>query len=188
MRFFSIKMNDKGNYLALYCSILLISGICFGSYLYTISNDWLIHICSKLFFINIPECSNDFNFYIISTSLYIVVSLVCSTSFIGIIMNGFFIFTKGIQIIISLIFIFFTYDITLMLFIFIIIPQLLIELLFVLMITMICSKLSLNTFMVSFVVSDNFKPSKIIHYLLDYTIVILVLMCLSMAFRVYLIG
>lgn len=188
MRFFSIKLLDKRNYLLLYCTILFLSGIVFGSYLYTVSNDWLIHMFSKLIFINIADYTNDLSFYMICTSIYIVCSIICSTSFIGIIMNGFFIFSKAIQIIFSMMFIFFNIEITTSVFILVILPQVLIEVLFVFVLTIICSKLSINTFMVSFIVKDNFKLSHIVHYLLDYTIVILVLVVISMAFRVYVIG
>lgn len=188
MRFFSIKMGDKGNYLALYCTVMLIFGIIFGTYLFYHCNDWLLHNASNLFFIKNNDFINDYNFYIISTSLFIILSLICSTSFLGIIFNGFLIYTKGIQITFSLLYLIQNIKINFSTFTFIVLPQLIIEIFFIYIIGLICSKLAVNTFMVSFIVKDNFKPTKIMNYLLDYIIVILIILALSMAFRVYIIG
>lgn len=188
MRFFTIKMNDQRKYILLYCSILFFSSILFGSYLYFNTSDWLHIYATKLFFINGIDYTDYYDLYIISTSLFIVLSIICSTSFIGVFMNGFIIYTKGIQIIFSLLYVFLTFDISFSIFILQILPQLVLEILLIYVIAIICSKLSINTFLITFILKDNFKKSKIINYLLDYIILILILLFFSMSFRVYIIG
>ena len=52
-------------------------------------------------------------------------------------------------------------------------------------ISLIFLRLSLNTFTTSFVTKEVFNSRKIINYILDYLIVILIIVTISMAFKVY---
>ena len=65
------------------------------------------------------------------------------------------------------------------------IPQLFIELLLTYVISIISLRLSLNCFTITFITREVFNSRKIINYILDYVIVILIIVTLSMAFKVY---
>ena len=61
-------------------------------------------------------------------------------------------------------------------------PQLIIELALTYIISII---LSINCFTISFLTTEVFNSRKIINYILDYVIIILIIVTLSMAFKVY---
>lgn len=65
------------------------------------------------------------------------------------------------------------------------IPQMLIELILVYVISIISLRLSLNCLTISFITREVFNSRKIINYILDYVIIILIIVTISMAFKVY---
>ena len=64
-------------------------------------------------------------------------------------------------------------------------PQLILELALLYVISIIAIRLSLNCFTISFLTTEVFNSRKIINYILDYIIIILIIVSLSMAFKVY---
>ncbi|EEO34106.2 hypothetical protein MBAG_03058 [Coprobacillus sp. D7] len=64
-------------------------------------------------------------------------------------------------------------------------PQLIIELALTYIISIISIRLSINCFTISFLTTEVFNSRKIINYILDYVIIILIIVTLSMAFKVY---
>ena len=68
---------------------------------------------------------------------------------------------------------------------FIFFPQLILELALLYVISIIAIRLSLNCFTISFLTTEVFNSRKIINYILDYIIIILIIVSLSMAFKVY---
>ncbi|MFV0395310.1 MAG: hypothetical protein ACK5LC_13100 [Coprobacillaceae bacterium] len=162
-------------------------GIIFGSIYYFYGWSSIVETLRKLFFISREAHVNDYNLYILITSIYILGSLFVSTSFLGIIFNSFIIFTKSMQISIATIYLFGEMQLSAAEIFTCYLPQMIIEVILIYVISIITLKLSLNSFMVSFVVQDNFNSKKIINYILDYLIIIMVILTVSMLFRVYLI-
>ena len=187
MSFLYKKINDKKNFIHLFITILFSCGFLFGFIYYKNGNQMIVETMSKLFFINKEGYTNDYYFYIYLTFFYIIISIVCSTSYLGILFVSFIIFTKGMHLLIGTTYLLAVVQIPIMSIVTVYLPQLLMELLLVYVISVISIKLSINSFMISFVIHDNFHIKKVLNYILDYLIVILVLLILSMVFRIYLI-
>lgn len=187
MSFFNTKFKSKKVLINVFAMSLFIFGFIFGCVYYFYGTEIILDPLSKLFFVNKEGFTNDYNFYIAMTSLYIILALFISTSFLGAIFNSFIIFTKAMHIAVSSMYIFCQVQIPAVNIFTCYLPQLLIELALIYVISIISLKLSMNSFMVSFIVSDNFNSRKIINYILDYLIVILIILTISMLFRVYLI-
>ena len=156
----------------IFSAILFVFGILFGIIYYFYGNEALLNLCKYIFFFKDNEATNNYNLYITITSFYIFLSLIISTSFLGTIFNSFVIFTKGMQLSIASIFYFTlnTFDASMLFLGFF--PQLIIE-------------LALTYITISFLTTEVFNSRKIINYILDYVIIILIIVTLSMAFKVY---
>ncbi|WP_027088982.1 hypothetical protein [Thomasclavelia saccharogumia] len=169
----------------LFSVVLLSCGIIFGIIYYFYGSENLIDFCKYLFFYKDNEVTNNYNIYMTITGIYIFLSLFISTSFLGMFFNSFIIFTKGMQFTIATIFYFTLNDFSISMFFLGYIPQLFIELLLTYVISIISLRLSLNCFTITFITREVFNSRKIINYILDYVIVILIIVTLSMAFKVY---
>lgn len=169
----------------IFSAILFLFGILFGIIYYFYGNEALLNLCKYIFFFKDNEATNNYNLYITITSFYIFLSLIISTSFLGTIFNSFVIFTKGMQLSIASIFYFTlnTFDASMLFLGFF--PQLIIELALTYIISIISIRLSINCFTISFLTTEVFNSRKIINYILDYVIIILIIVTLSMAFKVY---
>ena len=168
----------------IFSAILFVFGILFGIIYYFYGNEALLNLCKYIFFFKDNEATNNYNLYITITSFYIFLSLIISTS-LGTIFNSFVIFTKGMQLSIASIFYFTlnTFDASMLFLGFF--PQLIIELALTYIISIISIRLSINCFTISFLTTEVFNSRKIINYILDYVIIILIIVTLSMAFKVY---
>ena len=140
----------------IFSAILFVFGILFGIIYYFYGNEALLNLCKYIFFFKDNEATNNYNLYITITSFYIFLSLIISTSFLGTIFNSLGFF-----------------------------PQLIIELALTYIISIISIRLSINCFTISFLTTEVFNSRKIINYILDYVIIILIIVTLSMAFKVY---
>lgn len=187
MSFFKLRFKDKRSLITTFAIAMFIFGTIFGSIYYFYGTESMITMFSKLFFTKKEGFTNDYNFYIITTSSYILIALLVSTSFLGAIFNSFIIFTKAMHIAVSTLYLFCKIQISIGDMFLCYLPQLLIEIILLYVISIITLKLSINTFMISFTVNDTFNSKKIINYILDYLIVILIILSISMLFRVYLI-
>lgn len=187
MSFFKAKFRSKKALIHIFAFSLFIFGVIFGSIYYFYGWSSIIETLEKLFFYSREGHINDYNFYILITSIYILSSLFVSTSFLGMIFNSFVIFTKSMQISIATIYLFGEVQISAAEIFTCYLPQLIIEVILIYVISIITLKLSMNSFMVSFIVEDNFNSKKIINYILDYLIIIMIILTVSMLFRVYLI-
>lgn len=187
MNFFKLKFKNKKTLINTFAISVFVFGVVFGSFYYFYGTKDIIGLFSKLFFVKNEGITNDYNFYILSTSIYILVALLLSTSFLGSLFNSFIIFTKAMHIIIASIYMFSNVQIHIIDIFICYLPQLLIELILVYVISIITLKLSINSFMISFTVNDTYNFKKIINYVLDYLIIILIILSVSMLFRVYLI-
>ena len=165
--------------------ILLGCGIIFGIIYYFYGSESLIDMCKYIFFYKDNEITNNYNLYMIITGVYIFLSLLISTSFLGIIFNSFIIFSKGMQFTLATIFYFTLNDFSISMFFLGYIPQLLIELILIYVISIISFRLSLNCLTITFIPRAVFNSRKIINYILDYVIIILIIVTISMAFKVY---
>lgn len=187
MSFFQRTINDKKNFIHLFVFILFLCGFLFGFIYYDKGSKLIVSAMSELFFISKKGHTNDYNYYIFIISLYIVVSILCSTSYLGIVFVSFIIFSRGMHILIGSIHLLSVVQIPIMSIVTVYLPQLIIELLITYVISIISIKLSINSFMIAFVLHDNYHIKKVLNYVLDYLIVILILLTVSMLFRVYLI-
>lgn len=187
MGFFNRKFKGKRALTNIFAISLFIFGFIFGCIYYFYGDKDIIGMFGKLFFVNKEGYSNDYDFYILVTSIYIAVSLFVSTSFVGTLFDSFIIFTKGMHISIGTIFLFNDIHISVSDAFLSYFPQLLLEVVIIYVISIITLRLSINSFRVSFIINDNFNTKKIINYILDYLIIILILLTLTMLFRVYLI-
>ena len=157
--------------------VLLGCGIIFGIIYYFYGSENLINLCKYIFFYKDNEITNNYNLYMTITGVYIFLSLFISTSFI--------IFSKGIQLTLATIFYFTLNEFSMGMFFLGYIPQMLIELILVYVISIISLRLSLNCLTISFITREVFNSRKIINYILDYVIIILIIVTISMAFKVY---
>lgn len=187
MGFFKAKFKGKKAVIHIFAVSLFIFGVIFGSIYYFYGWPSIIDVLGKLFFVNREGVPNDYSLYILTTSIYILGSLFVSTSFLGVFFNSFIIFTKSMQISIATIYLFGEMQLSAAEIFTCYVPQLLIEVILIYVISIITLKLSMNSFMVSFIVQDNFNSKKIINYILDYLIIIMIILTASMLFRVYLI-
>lgn len=169
----------------LFSFVLLICGIIFGIIYYFYGSESLIDLCKYIFFYKDNEITNNYNLYMTITGIYIFLSLIISTSFLGIFFNSFIIFTKGMQFTLATIFYFTLNDFKIGMFFLGYIPQLFIELILTYVISIISLRLSLNCLTITFITREVFNSRKIINYILDYVIIILIIVTLSMAFKVY---
>ncbi|WP_279006665.1 hypothetical protein, partial [Thomasclavelia cocleata] len=165
--------------------VLLGCGIIFGIIYYFYGSENLINLCKYIFFYKDNEITNNYNLYMTITGVYIFLSLFISTSFLGIFFNSFIIFSKGIQLTLATIFYFTLNEFSMGMFFLGYIPQMLIELILVYVISIISLRLSLNCLTISFITREVFNSRKIINYILDYVIIILIIVTISMAFKVY---
>lgn len=169
----------------IFAAIIFVSGILFGIIYYFYGDKKLVGLCQYMFFFKDNETTNNYSLYMTITSFYIFLSLIISTSFLGTILNSFVVFTKGMQITIASIFYFTlnTFNASMLFLGFF--PQLIIELLLTYIISIISIRLSINCFTITFLTTEVFNSRKIINYILDYVIIILIIVSLSMAFKVY---
>ncbi|WP_249030375.1 stage II sporulation protein M [Tannockella kyphosi] len=183
-----IRFISKGlNHIVfVYSLTLFVFGFLFGVYFYTRSNNLLPDLFGQLFYISGEVYIDNQNTYILISFFYYFLSFLASTSYMGVLLNSFIIYSKGIQVSFS-IYNLFINGLSFELFILGVLPQILLEIVIVLIVSMLCLSLSVNVFKVSFVSHDIFKGSIIINYFLDYFIVILLLFILSIISRVYLV-
>lgn len=177
--------NSEKSLINIYSTLLFTFGGLFGVIYYFYGNEVIVNSCQNIFFYQDNSVTNDYNIYLIITSTYIFLSLLISTSFLGVIFNSFVIFSKGMQLIIGSVFYFTLNSFNLSMLFFVFLPQLFIELTLTYVISIISIKLSINCFTISFLTSEVFNSHKIINYILDYVIIILIIVTLSMAFKVY---
>lgn len=170
-----------------FTAILFISGLLFGIVFYFYGNQAFVQLNKYIFFYKDNTTTNNYNLYLTITSLYILLSLIISTSFLGVILNSFVIFSKGMQIAIATIYYFTLNEFSASMLFFSFFPQLILELALLYVISIIAIRLSLNCFTISFLTTEVFNCRKIINYILDYIIIILIIVSLSMAFKVYLL-
>jgi hypothetical protein len=185
MSFFKARFKGKKGIIHIFAITIFICGIIFGCFYYFYGYSAIIDILEKLFFYRRKGYTNDYNLYILITSIYILGSLFVSTSFLGILFNSFIIFTKSMQISIATIYLFSKVHLTVIEIFTCYIPQVLIEIVLLYMISIITLKLSMNSFMISFIIEDTFNSKKIINYILDYLIIIMIILTVSMLFKVY---
>ena len=185
MGFLKQRFHSRRALIHIFAISMFICGLIFGAIYYFYGLPSIIDMGNTVFFYNLEGHTNDYNLYIIMTSVYIIASLLVSTSFIGCFLNSFIIFTKSMQISIGTIYLFAHVHIQAAEIFTCYVPQLLIEIVLMYIISIITLKLSLNSFMVAFVIRDNFNSKKIINYILDYIMIILILLTASMLFRVY---
>ena len=165
--------------------VLLVCGMLFGIIYNFYGNDNLIEFCKYLFFCKGNNTTNNYDLYLIITGIYIFLSLLMSTSFLGLFFNSFIIFSKGMLFTLASIFYFTLNNFDINMFLLGYVPQLIIELILMYVISIISLRLSLNTFTTSFITKEVFNSRKIINNILDYLIVILIIITISMAFKVY---
>lgn len=165
--------------------VLISCGIIFGIVYYFYGNENLINYCKYILFYKDNEITNNYNLYMAITGIYIFLSLLISTSFLGIFFNSFIIFTKGMQFILATISYFSLNELSAGMFFLAYIPQIFIELILAYVISIISLRLSLNCLTITFITREVFNSRKIINYILDYIILILIIVTISMAFKVY---
>lgn len=187
MSFFKAKFRSKKALIHIFAGSLFVCGVIFGSFYYFYGWPSIVTSMEKIFFVNREGHVNDYNLYILITSIYILGSLLVSTSFLGVLLNSFFIFTKSMQISFGTIYLFGEMQISAAEIFTCYLPQLFIEIVLIYVISIITLKLSMNSFMVSFIVKDNFNGKRVINYILDYLIIIMIILTVSMLFKVYLI-
>ena len=168
-----------------FAAILFICGLLFGIVFYFYGNETIVQLNKYIFVYKDNTATNNYNLYLTITSLYILLSLIISTSFLGVILNSFVIFSKGMQIAIATIYYFTLNKFSASMLFFSFFPQLILELALLYVISIIAIRLSLNCFTISFLTTEVFNSRKIINYVLDYIIIILIIVSLSMAFKVY---
>lgn len=185
MNILKFKLSTQKFRLLLLSSVLLISGIIFGIMHYYMVSDHYLNLFNQLIFIQAEGFEINYTYYLFYTFGFIILSLIFATSYVGLLLNCFLIYTRGLHLSYSLIYLFQEFSIDLQTSLLVLLPQVILEIILVITMTMICFKLSINTFLVCFKVKDNFHISRIIHYILDYFIILLIILMFIMFFRVY---
>lgn len=186
MKIFSSKNSYLRNNITIFCFVLLFIGFLFGTYFYKNANTYVIDLFDKLFYQTSEEYIEYQYWYLTISFLYFFFSFLASTSYLGVLCNSFIIFSKGIQVSFSLCKLFHS-GITFEIFILHILPQIVIEIFIIYIVSYLTLRLSLNTFSVCFVNHETFRAIRIINYMLDYIIFLLVLFVCAILFRVYLL-
>lgn len=165
--------------------IFLISCFSFLFSIYFINNNQgnLVSYFHNIIFIS----KNDTYYsYLFCTIMYILLSFIFSTSYIGIPFISLSITYRILLIIFSICSLFHTSLDLYKLFV-LILPQIFLEIMMTYLISFLSIQLSFNSFYLTFVSRENYEFSKLINYFLNLFIIIFILVFLSIIIKLYLI-
>lgn len=140
------------------------------------------HLLYNLIFINKQPINN----YLFYTLIYITITVLSATSFIGTPIISISLLYRIFSIINSLIFIA-NNSITIYKVIIIILPQLLIELMISYLLAYMATYLSIQSFKLTFINKDNFNFKLLFNYILNYLILVIAGIFISSLIKIYLI-
>lgn len=177
---FLIKKNK------LYIHQYIVINILFSVFLFIfytlLQKDNINHLLFNSIFINKQPINN----YLFYTLIYIIITILSATSFIGAPIISLSLLYRIFSIINSILLIPIN-SITLSKVIIIIIPQLLIELIISYLLAYMATYLSIQSFKLTFITKDNFSFKLLFNYILNYIILVTVGIFLSSLIKIYLI-
>lgn len=178
-------LQDK-KYFLIMISFIVFMGFLFGFYQYSHTNITIQEFFRYLFYFNIEKYENHYQLYLIQSGLFIVICTYLSTSYIGQFGLLFITFLKGLQISFSI-----QYTLSIIQIDFMIILLMLCEIVFeiVMVFIMMYIGLYISSYvtLVNFYIEQNFNIKSILNYRLNFIIAVLIILTLSLAFRLYII-
>ncbi len=185
MSVFFRRILENKRYLLIIIGTVFICGICFGFYEYKHVSSSIQSLLSQLFYLN-KEGFNNYQSFVISNGIYIFLCTYLSTSYLGYIGLTLLLFLKGVQISFSLMCVFsnipFSFIILLLLFI-----QIIIEVVFCVCLHYMSTYISMYNMLITFYIEENFNIKSILNYKLNILIVSLIIFCIALAFRMYIV-
>lgn len=178
-------IQDK-RYILILITVTSFIGFLFGFYQYSHTQPVIQEFFRFLFYLNIENYQNHYQLYLIQSGLLIFICTYLSTSYIGQIGLLFITFLKGLQISFSI-----QYTLATVQFNFIIILlmffEIILELLIVFIIVYIGLYISSYVSLVNFYIEQNFNIKSILNYRLNFIIASLIVLTISLAFRLYIV-
>lgn len=176
---FLIKKNKL--YIHQYIVINILFSIILFIFYTLLQKNNINHLLYNLIFINKQPINN----YLFNTLIYITITILSATSFVGTPIISLSLLYRIFSIINSLILIPIN-SLTLSKVI-IIIPQILIELIISYLLAYMATYLSIQSFKLTFITKDNFSFKLLFNYILNYLILVIVGIFLSSLIKIYLI-
>ncbi len=167
-------------------SVVFICGLVFGFYQYKNSQDIILNYMQNLFYLNSEDYFNQYTLYLIESILMIIICTYLSSSYMGFLGILMIVFLKGMQISFSFLYVF-TTIITSIFIIISLIIETCIELGLIYFLSLNCIYVSLYVAYVTFYSKQQLDIKGVINYLLNFLIISLILLTISLSFRVYII-
>lgn len=183
MNFFLHKLMNHKRYLFIIFFTIIFAGFLFGLYEYQSCSNQIREFFQCLFVLKKEQ--NEYPIYLLQNTVIIFMNTYLSSSYIGFIGILFIIFLKGLQVSFSIMYVL-TLSLKPLSILFVII-QLFFEILLLIISSFPNILLSLQTFIVTFLIEDNFDYKNILNYKLNSIICVLIIFIISLLIRVYLV-
>ena len=177
------RRNNEGYLINVFIAIISIISFLFIIVFNIYFNNNIGKYLFNIIFIN--ESSNYYNYLYLSIG-YILVTMILSTSYLGFPIVSWLVSFRIYLIINSFIYLFDT-NITIYILFVLIIPQLILEILITYLISLVSIKLSYESFYITFISRNNIKLKKTLNIILNFLIITLILLTISMLIKTYLI-
>ncbi len=183
MSVFLQRFLKNKKYIFILYSIVLIMGFIFGFYQYHYSSQNIQELLQQLFYLPHQDYTN---LYLIQSGIYIIICTYLSSSYIGFAGILFLGFIKGMHISFSIMYVCMHTKLGFLI-IFIMLLECILELCLYIIMCVPYIYLSIYVLYVTFIVEQNFNIKSILNYKLNVIIITLVLLCLSVMLRLYMI-
>lgn len=178
-------IQDK-KYFLIVITTTIIMGFLFGFYQYKHTQPMIQQFFHSFFYFNIENYQNHYQLYLIQSGIMIFICTYLSTSYMGQIGLLFICFLKGLQISFSIQYVVMNVQIQFMI-ILLMLCEIILELMIVYVITYIGLYISCYVTLVNFYIEQNFHIQSILNYRLNFIIATLIILTLSLAFRLYVV-
>lgn len=186
MKTFFMHLLDNKKLILLSVSIMLLLSYLFGFFWYSHTNETIKSFFNHLFYLSDSNYQNNYYLYLMQNGCFIILSTYLSTSFIGYFGSMALIFLKGIQLAYSFMYVFSEINISFIL-VFLIFIEVSLELIYIYIISYMTINFSIYNLLITFYIKENFQYKLIINFILNYLIVCLVMLCVLLMFRIYLV-
>ncbi len=177
-------LNQK-KYIVISMTIFFVMGLIFSFFQYDTFSENLLPYFNNLFYFKSTENLSMYQLYVVESIVVIVICTYLSTSYLGFVGLGSVLFLKGIQLGISIQYIFLTESFGFVMFL-IMLAEIIIECLYFVPIYMNIH-LSLYVMYTTFCIEQTISGKNLFNYLLNILIASLVVFMLTLAFRIYVI-
>lgn len=177
---------ENKKYIVISLISFIVMGFMFGLYFYHHSSGSVQNFLQCLFYLNVEGYDNCYQLYVIQNGLFIFICTYLSTSYLGFLGIFFLNFVKGIQFSFSVLFVCSHIHMSFVICI-LILCEVIIEILFCIIMNVICSHISFYVAYVTFLTEQNFNIKSMMNYHLNALIIGLSFFFIALAFRIYVI-